>query len=208
MKATKLIITALMLLAFAACSNDNDPAPEPLVEPHDPAFTFRFAENGTLIVSGATPLVNDEFTLNIDNHAWRPVSWNMIKQQGSMGVVDSKPTTVPNHVYFFDKGVVTVLRENAEGKLAHDVVGIRYMEETGEVLTPNGCFGQDVVFRILQMSPDGEQLLTVVPGQQLPKGDSNLSINGGLVYAYVVFQRLSNQDLQALLQKHGLQVID
>jgi len=206
MKAFKLLITFFALLAFTACNSDNEP--DPLVEDHEPAFTFRFSIDGTLIVSGATPLVNDAFAQNIDNHAWRPVSWNVIKQQGSLGVIDSKPTTVPNHVYFFDKGVVTVLRENAEGKLTHDVLGFHYMEETGEVLTPNGGFGQDVVFRILRMSPYSDQLITVVPGLQLPKGDSSPSINGGLVYAYVVFQRLSNQDLQALLQKHGLQVID
>ena len=49
MKTIKLLLSLFALLAITACSSDDEPD---IVEPHDPAFTFRFSDNGTLTVNG------------------------------------------------------------------------------------------------------------------------------------------------------------
>ncbi len=199
MKTNILLLSLLIAVTFFGCSSNDEPI---IVEPHDPAFTFRFSDNGTLTVNGATPILNEEFNTIVDNHAWRIVSWNMIKQSGNIGVIDSKETTFQETVFFFDKGVGTLLRDY-DGELSHDVFGIQYREETGEITTPSGCFGQKVVFRILKVTPEGERLLTILPSRNLiGYGDDNL------LYSYVIFQRLSYKELQDLLKKHGLQIID
>ena len=199
MKTIKLLLSLFALLTITSCSSDDEPD---IVEPHDPAFTFRFSDNGTLMVNGATPILNEEFNTKVNNHAWRIESWNMIKQNGNIGVIDSKEVGFQETVFFFDKGVGTLLLDS-NGELIHNVFGIQYREETGEITTPSGCFGQDVVFRILRMTPEGERLLTILPSRNLTGyGD------GHLVYSYVILQRLSDNELQDLLKKHGLQIID
>lgn len=199
MKTIKLLLSLFALLAITACSSDDEPD---IVEPHDPAFTFRFSDNGTLTVNGATPILNEEFNTMVDNHAWRIVSWNMIKQNGNIGVIDSKEVGFQETVFYFDKGVGTLLRD-CNGELSHDVFGIQYREETGEITTPSGCFGQEVVFRILKMTPEGERLLTILPSRNLIGYGE-----GHLLYSYVILQRLSDKELQDLLEKHDLQIID
>ena len=199
MRTTLLLLSLFTALAITACSSDDEPT---IVEPHDPAFTFRFSDNGTLTVNGATPILNEEFNTKVNNHAWRIESWNMIKQNGNIGVIDSKEVGFQETVFFFDKGVGTLLLDS-NGELIHNVFGIQYREETGEITTPSGCFGQEVVFRILKMTPEGERLLTILPSRNLIDYGE-----GHLLYSYVIFQRLSDKELQDLLKKHGLQIVD
>jgi len=194
MKATKLLLTALMLLVFAACSNDNDPAqdatnaakPQFIIGTRGNAdtsmqLTYSFTDDGILIVDNAAIPSKEEFNKEIDGHAWRLLSQGFVLPDGS--IKDNNKGNQDEYIVLYNHrrlAILSIFTFQPEERKTYYGNYVDYNDQTGYI----------GLFNVVKLSADYSQMIAVAETHWYPDPHEK-AVHG---YSVWVFERLTEAE--------------
>ena len=204
---TRVLMTAFCaVLSFAACSSNNDPLEDAeksiAKDAHlivgtrtngnvDLPLSFRFNNDGLLIVDNAQIPSRTAFDMEIDGHAWRMVSQGFILPNGT--IKDNNKGGRVECIILLQHDKLAILSNDS---FAPNENLFTYLSMT-DYDDQTGCIG---LFNILKLSADGSQITTVSETWWYP--DPNGKYEKG--YSVEVYERLSDAEKNQAIAKYNV----
>lgn len=197
----EVLLTALStVLVFSACAKDNEPLQEVVQETRlivgtrtngDASLSYKFNDDGILIVENAQIPSRSTFDMEIDGHAWRMVSQGFILPNGT--VKDNNKGGRVECILLLQHDRLAILSSNS---FAPDENLFTYLRMT-DYDDQTGCFGQ---YNVLKLSADGSQITIVSDTWWYPDPDGK-SVKG---YSVEVYERLSDAEKNQAIVKYNV----
>lgn len=197
----EVLLTALStVLVFSACAKDDEPLQEVVQETRlivgtrtngDASLSYKFNDDGILIVENAQIPSRSTFDMEIDGHAWRLVSQGFILPDGT--IKDNNKGNRNECILLLQQRRMAIISVYTFAPKDNSLTYGNFNDYDEQ----NGSIG---FFNVVKLSSDGLQMVTISEIWWYP--DPNGKCEKG--YSVEVYERLSDAEKNQAIAKYNV----